>query len=54
LPYSSALVAMSRFWWTPLVFEALADGAFTAIVSPHILGELSAVLALPKLRARSV
>jgi putative PIN family toxin of toxin-antitoxin system len=35
-----------------LVFEALADGAFTAIVSPYILSELSAVLALPKLRTR--
>lgn len=35
-----------------LVFEALADGVFTAIVSPYILGELSAVLALPKLRTR--
>jgi len=35
-----------------LVFEALADGAFTAIVSPYILAELSAVLALPKLRTR--
>lgn len=35
-----------------LVFEALAYGAFTAIVSPYILGELSAVLALPKLRTR--
>jgi putative PIN family toxin of toxin-antitoxin system len=35
-----------------LVFGALADGAFTAIVSPHILDELRAVLALPKLRAR--
>jgi len=35
-----------------LVFEALADGAFTAIVSPYILGELSAVMALPKLRTR--
>jgi predicted nucleic acid-binding protein len=34
-----------------LVFEALADGRFTAIVSPYILGELRAVLALPKLRA---
>lgn len=30
----------------------LADGAFTAIVSPYILGELSAVLALTKLRTR--
>jgi predicted nucleic acid-binding protein len=35
-----------------LAFEALADGAFIAIVSPHILDELRAVLALPKLRAR--
>lgn len=35
-----------------LVFEALADGAFTAVVSPYILRELSAVLALPKLRTR--
>ena len=35
-----------------LAFEALADGEFTAVVSPHILEELRAVLALPKLRAR--
>jgi hypothetical protein len=35
-----------------LVFEALADGAFTGIVSPYLLAELSAVLALPKLRVR--
>lgn len=35
-----------------LVFEALADGRFTAIASPYILGELRAVLTLPKLRAR--
>jgi predicted nucleic acid-binding protein len=35
-----------------LVFGALADGGFTAIMSPHILNELRAVLALPKLRAR--
>jgi putative PIN family toxin of toxin-antitoxin system len=35
-----------------LTFEALADGAFTAIVSPYILDELRTVLALPKLRAR--
>ena len=35
-----------------LVFEALADGVFTAIVSPYILVELRAVLAFPKLRAR--
>jgi len=35
-----------------LVFEALADGVFTAIVSPYILDELRAVLALPRLRAR--
>ena len=35
-----------------LAFEALADGAFTAVVSQHILDELRVVLALPKLRAR--
>ncbi|HZL19147.1 MAG TPA: PIN domain-containing protein [Polyangia bacterium] len=34
-----------------LVFEALADGRFTAIVSSYILAELRAVLTLPKLRA---
>lgn len=34
-----------------LAFEALPDGAFTAIVSPYILEELRAVLALPNLRA---
>ena len=35
-----------------LTFDALADGAFTAVVSPYILDELRNVLALPKLRAR--
>jgi putative PIN family toxin of toxin-antitoxin system len=35
-----------------LTFEALADGAFTAIVSPYILDELRSVLGRPKLRAR--
>jgi predicted nucleic acid-binding protein len=32
-----------------LAFEALADERFTAIVSPHILGEPRAVLSLPNL-----
>jgi putative PIN family toxin of toxin-antitoxin system len=35
-----------------LTFDALADGAFTAVVSPYILDELRHVLGLPKLRAR--
>jgi putative PIN family toxin of toxin-antitoxin system len=34
------------------VFEALAEGAFTALASPHILTELRMVLTLPRLRAR--
>jgi predicted nucleic acid-binding protein len=34
------------------VFEALAEGAFTALASPHILTELRSVLNLPRLRTR--
>jgi putative PIN family toxin of toxin-antitoxin system len=34
------------------VFEALAEGAFSALVSPHIITELRAVLSLPRLRER--
>jgi predicted nucleic acid-binding protein len=34
------------------VFEALAEGAFIALVSPHILAELRSVLNLPRVRAR--
>jgi predicted nucleic acid-binding protein len=34
------------------VFEALAERAYTALVSPHILAELEMVLNLPWLRTR--
>ena len=34
------------------VFEALAEGAFIALVSPHIVAELRAVFELPRLRSR--
>jgi predicted nucleic acid-binding protein len=34
------------------VFDALAEGAFIAVASPHILTELGSVLNLPKIRAR--
>ena len=34
------------------VFDALAEGAFIAVASPHILTELGSVLSLPKIRAR--
>jgi len=34
------------------VFEALAESAFAAVVSPHILAELRTALNLPRLRGR--